>query len=152
MPKARPNGLDSPLVPRIMRWMSHANTWLYRKTGGRVGGRFLRGAPVCLLTTTGRKSGEPRTTPLLYLRRGDRVIVVASQGGMPKHPQWYRNLQVTPEVEVEIKKERLRLTARTASEAERQELWPELLKMYSDFEDYQSWTDRVIPVVILEPR
>src|SRR5690606_35398396 len=105
--------LDSPLVPRIMRWMSHANTWLYRKTGGRVGGRFLRGAPVCLLTTTGRKSGEPRTTPLLYLRRGDRVIVVASQGGMPKHPQWYRNLQVTPEVEVEIKKERLRLTART---------------------------------------
>lgn len=152
MPKARPNGLDSPLVPRIMRWMSHANTWLYRKTGGRVGGRFLRGAPVCLLTTTGRKSGEPRTTPLLYLRRGDRVIVVASQGGMPKHPQWYRNLQVTPEVEVEIKKERLRLTARTASEAERQELWPELLKMYSDFEDYQSWTERVIPVVILEPR
>lgn len=80
------------------------------------------------------------------------MIVVASQGGMPKHPQWYRNLQVTPQVEVEIKKERLRLTARTASEAERQELWPELLKMYSDFEDYQSWTDRVIPVVILEPR
>ncbi len=152
MPKPRPDGLDSPLVPRIMRWMSHANTWLYQKSGGRVGGRFLRGAPVCLLTTTGRKSGEPRTTPLLYLKHGDQVVVVASQGGMPKHPQWYLNLQATPECEVQIRKATLRLRARTASPEERTALWPKLLEMYSDFEDYQSWTDRVIPVVILEPR
>lgn len=152
MPKPRPDGLDSPLVPRIMRWMSHMNTWVYRKSGGRIGGRFLRGAPVCLLTTTGRKSGEPRTTPLLYLRDGDRVVVVASQGGMPKHPLWYLNLQATPECEVQIRKETLKLKARTASPEERAELWPRLIQMYSDFDDYQSWTDRVIPVVILEPR
>lgn len=152
MPKPRPDGLDSPIVPRIMRWMSHANTWVYQKSGGKLGGRFLRGAPVCLLTTIGRKSGEPRTTPLLYLRDGDSVVVVASQGGMPKHPLWYLNLQATPECEVQIREETLKLKARTASPEERTTLWPRLLEMYSDFEDYQSWTDRVIPVVILEPR
>ncbi|MCA9630746.1 MAG: nitroreductase family deazaflavin-dependent oxidoreductase [Myxococcales bacterium] len=152
MPKPRPNGLDSPLVPRIMRWMSQANTWVYRKSGGRVGGRFLRGAPVCLLTTVGRKSGQPRTTPLLYLRDGERVVVVASQGGLPRHPQWYLNLQANPECEVQIRKEILELEARTASAEERAELWPRLLEMYADFGDYQSWTERVIPVVILEPR
>ncbi|MCA9647380.1 MAG: nitroreductase family deazaflavin-dependent oxidoreductase [Polyangiaceae bacterium] len=152
MPKPRPDGLDSPIVPRIMRWMSHANTWVYKKSGGKLGGRFLGGAPVCLLTTTGRKSGEPRTTPLLYIRDGESVVVVASQGGMPKHPLWYLNLQAKPECEVQIRRETLKLKARTASPEERAKLWPRLLEMYSDFEDYQSWTDRVIPVVILEPR
>ena len=102
MPKPRPDGLDSPVVPKIIKKMSAANTWLYRKTGGRIGGKFLNGAPVLLLTTTGRKSGQPRTTPLLYLADGDRVIVVASKGGLPTNPLWYLNLKADPNVTVQI--------------------------------------------------
>ena len=74
MPASPPKGLNSPQTKKIIKWMSRANTWLYKKTDGKIGGKFLKGAPVALLTTTGRKSGEPRVSPLLYLREGDRVI------------------------------------------------------------------------------
>src|SRR5689334_11300319 len=98
MTKPRPEGLDKPWVPGVMRRMSKAHVWVYQKTNGvlggkwRVGAAFPRGVDVCLLTTKGRKSGETRTAPLLYLPDGPRVVVVASQGGMPKHPLWYLNL------------------------------------------------------------
>jgi deazaflavin-dependent oxidoreductase (nitroreductase family) len=130
--------------------MSRINTWLYKRTDGKVGGKFLKGAPVALLTTIGRKTGEPRISPLLYLRDGDRVILVASQGGAANNPMWYLNLKANPTVTVQIKDEVLHLTARDATEAERSEYWPKLVAMYSSFDDYQSWTDRVIPVVICD--
>jgi deazaflavin-dependent oxidoreductase (nitroreductase family) len=131
--------------------MSRINTWLYKRTDGKVGGKFLKGAPVALLTTTGRKTGEPRVSPLLYLRDGDRVILVASQGGAANNPMWYLNLKANPKVTIQIKDEVLNLTARDATEAEKAEYWPKLVAMYSSFDDYQSWTDRVIPVVICDP-
>src|SRR5512134_392916 len=86
-------------VKPLLLAMSAVNRWVFRASGGRLGSRFLRGAPVGLLTTTGRKSGRPRTTPLIYLEDGERVVLVASQGGFPKHPIWYLNLGAHPAVE-----------------------------------------------------
>jgi len=136
----------------VIRLLSAANTWVYRASGGRVGGRFKGGAPVMLLTTTGRRSGRPRTAPVLYLREGDELVVVASKGGMSHHPVWYRNLEAHAEVEVQIGGERRSMVARRASEEEKSALWPRLVEMYRDFEDYQARTKRNIPVVILSPR
>jgi deazaflavin-dependent oxidoreductase (nitroreductase family) len=135
----------------LIQALSRATVLLYRISGGRIGGRWLRGAPVLLLTSVGRKSGEPRTTPLLYLRDGENLIVVASKGGMSHHPKWYLNLEAHPEAEVEIGSERRKVRARRANDAEKTALWPRLLAMYRDFDDYQARTERNIPVVILEP-
>ena len=151
MPKPPPRGLNSPQTNHIIKWMSRANTWLYKKTGGKIGGKFLQGAPVALLTTTGRKTGEPRVSPLLYLREANRIVLVASKGGSASNPMWYLNLKANPAVSVQIKDEVLHLTARDATEAEPPQYWPRLLQIYSSFDDYQSWTDRVIPVVICDP-
>ncbi len=151
MAASPPRGLNSPQTKHIIKWMSRANTFLYKKTDGRVGGKFLKGAPVALLTTIGRKTGEPRVSPLLYLREGNRVILVASQGGAATNPMWYLNLKANPKVTIQIKDEVLHLTARDATEQEKAEYWPKLVAMYSSFDDYQSWTDRVIPVVICDP-
>lgn len=157
-PNARPKQLDSPIVARLMKAGSRCNTMLYRISGGRLGGTWRVGAalhkpvPVCLLTTTGRKSGKPRTAPLLYLRRGAGFVVVASQGGMAHNPAWFLNLQANPEVTIEVGRERHDLLARIADDAERAELWPALVELYADFETYDAWTERTIPVVICEPR
>src|SRR5512143_3382299 len=137
---------------RVIKVMSRLNTWAYRASRGRIGGKFLRGAPVLLLTTVGRKSGRPQTAPLLYLRDGERVVVVASKGGMDHHPLWYRNLVAQPDVEVQIGGQVQPMRARTADEAEKRELWPRLVAMYRDFADYQARTTRDIRVVILAPR
>ena len=107
----------------IIKLMSRANTWIYRATNGRVGGRFLRGAPVLLLTTVGRKSGAPRVAPLIYGRDGDRVLLIASKGGMDHHPLWYHNLVASPEVDVQIGAEGRRMIARTVRPAEKKVLW-----------------------------
>jgi deazaflavin-dependent oxidoreductase (nitroreductase family) len=136
----------------VIKPMSKAHIWAYRLSGGRIGGRFLRGAPVMLLTTMGRKSGKPRTAPVLYLRDGENVVVVASKGGMRHHPLWYQNLEANPEVEIEIGGSRTKMMARRANDNEKSALWPKLVEMYRDFEDYQARTDRNIPVVILSPR
>lgn len=137
----------------LLRAMSAANNFAFRLTGGRIGGRFLGGAPVGLLTTTGRKSGKRRTLPLIYLEDGARVVLVASQGGMPKHPVWYLNLAAHPDVEFRKPRDAARsYSARTASDVEKKELWPRLCAVYPDYDDYQARTERVIPVVVLEPR
>ncbi|MDT5021638.1 MAG: hypothetical protein QOI33_2162, partial [Mycobacterium sp.] len=147
-----PRALNSVGTGVVIKWMSRLNTLAYKVSGGKVGGSFLQGAPVALLTTTGRKTGQPRVSPLLFLRDGDRVVLVASQGGRTNNPMWYLNLKANPKVSVQIKKEVLELTARDATEAERAHYWPQLVAMYSSFEDYQTWTDRVIPIVICDPR
>ena len=151
MPKPPPRALNSPQVGTIIKWMSRAQTWLYRKTDGRIGGTFLQGAPVALLTTIGRKTGEPRVSPLLYLREGNRVVLIASKGGAATNPMWYLNLKANPKVSIQIRGEVLNLTARDATEEERAHYWPKMAAMYTSFDDYQSWTDRVIPVVICDP-
>jgi deazaflavin-dependent oxidoreductase (nitroreductase family) len=131
--------------------MSRVNSWIYLKTDGRWGARFLRGAPVLLLTTTGKKSGEPRTTPLLYLWHGDDVLVVASSGGMARHPFWYTNLLANPRVTMQIGGQVEPRVAEPLDPAQKAEVWPALVAMYLDFDTYQSWTDRDIPVVRLRP-
>lgn len=136
----------------IIKAMSRINTWAYRATSGRVGGRFMRGAPVLLLTTVGRRSGARRVAPLIYARDGDRLLIVASKGGMDHHPLWYHNLVATPEVEVQIGAESRPMTARTATPAEKAALWPKVVTVYRDYADYQARTSRDIPVVVLSPR
>ena len=123
----------------------------YRETGGEVGHVWKRGAKVLLLTTTGRSSGEPRTTPLIYENAGGGAyVIVASKGGAPAHPGWYRNLRKNPEVGVQIKGDRFRARARDAEGEERERLWQLMNGIWRHYDEYQQKTDREIPVVVLE--
>lgn len=147
----------SPKVPapgtfaaRVSNAFVGFNTSLYRVTGGRVGGK-IKGAPVLLLDHVGRKSGTARTTPVLYLREGDDLVIVASRGGSDATPAWWLNLQASPRTEVQIGSERRGVTARQASAEEKQRLWPRLTEMFPDYDVYQTRTSREIPVIILEP-
>ncbi len=135
----------------VVRVMSALNTWVYRLTGGRLGGRFLRGAPILLLTVTGRRSGQPHTVPLLYLEDGTDVLIVASKGGMSHHPGWYQNLEAHPQCEVEIGTTRRPMHSRRLIAEEKAAVWPRLCAMYPDYADYQARTTRDIPVLRLTP-
>jgi deazaflavin-dependent oxidoreductase (nitroreductase family) len=139
------------LTRRLFPVFAAANRTVYEWTGGRIGGR-LRGAPILLLRVRGRKTGKLRITPLLYLAEGTRYAVVASAGGAPRHPAWFLNLRDSREAEIQIGRERLRVSAREASLEERKRLWPKLVAMWPDYETYQGRTQRTIPVVVLEPR
>lgn len=120
----------------------------YVETDGEQG-HLWRGYPTLLLTTTGRASGKSRRTALIYGTDGDRYVVVASQGGAPTDPNWYRNLAADPEVHVQVKADRFTARARTATEAEKPALWKMMAGVYPPYEEYQAKTDRNIPVVIL---
>ncbi|MDX6411845.1 MAG: hypothetical protein QOE91_1361 [Gaiellaceae bacterium] len=122
----------------------------YRETGGDVGHIWKEGSTVLLLTTTGRKSGEPRTTPLIYAQDGDRYVIVASKGGAPEHPGWYRNLEKSPDVELQVEDEVFPARARTASGEERERLWRKANEVWPHYDEYARKTDREIPVVVLE--
>jgi F420H(2)-dependent quinone reductase len=135
----------------LLRTGSTLNTWIYQVSGGRWLGRFPSGAPVCLLTTQGRKSGQRRTVPLLYLADGDDLVVVASQGGAPQHPGWYFNLVADPTAEVQIGRRRFPVTAHTVSAEEKALLWLRLVAIYPPYEAYQRRTTRSIPVMRLSP-
>lgn len=159
LPKEKPQGLDSPLTAKIIKYGARAQVRVFRLTNGRIGSKWRIGAgfrkpvPTLLLNHVGRKSGRTFTTPLLYLEDGGDLVIVASQGGLPKNPQWYPNLVAHPDVTVELRGEGVRLVrARTAGPRERAELWPRLVELYADFANYAAWTDREIPVVVLEPR
>jgi deazaflavin-dependent oxidoreductase (nitroreductase family) len=150
MPKAKPKNLDKPWVSSFIKVMSSLNTWVYKASGGKIAGKLSSGVPFMLLTTIGRKSGKPRTKPLVYLRDGENIVCVASQGGRATNPLWYSNLVANPDCTVQIGNDVEKRRARTASTAEKERLWPLLVQMYPDYDNYQSWTDREIPVVILE--
>jgi deazaflavin-dependent oxidoreductase (nitroreductase family) len=122
----------------------------YRETGGEVGHVWKEGSTVLLLTTTGRKTGEQRTTPLIYAQDGDRYVIVASKGGAPEDPGWYRNLAKSPGVELQVKDEVFPARARTAGGEERDRLWQKANEVWPHYEEYQQNTDREIPVVVLE--
>jgi len=122
----------------------------YRETDGAEGHEWREGSTVLLLTTTGRKTGQKTTTPLIYDLDGDNTVIVASKGGAPEHPGWYRNLVKNPEVEVQIKGETFRARARTAEGKERERLWKQMNRMWPHYAEYQQKTDREIPVVVLE--
>ena len=122
----------------------------YRETGGEVGHSWKEGSTILLLTTTGRQSGEPRTTPLIYAEDGDRYVIVASKGGAPDDPGWYKNLVKTPQVELQVREEVFPARARTAEGEERDRLWRKANEVWSHYDEYQTRTDREIPVVVLE--
>lgn len=121
----------------------------YVETGGGSG-HLWRGVPTLLLTTRGRKSGKLRRTALIYGRDGDHYIVVASRGGHPQHPAWYLNLVENPAVQVQVEAEVFTALARTATPEEKARLWPVMVSIWPDYDNYQKNTDREIPVVVLE--
>ena len=122
----------------------------YRATDGEEGHEWLNGSSILLLTTKGRKSGEPRTLPLIYGTIGDDYLVVASKGGWPHPPAWYLNLQADPEVEVQVKGERFKARARDATPEEKPQRWKTMTAEWPAYDDYQKRTEREIPVVVLE--
>jgi deazaflavin-dependent oxidoreductase (nitroreductase family) len=123
----------------------------YVATGGEEGHDW-EGTQTLILTTTGRKSGEPRPQALIYGRHGQDYLVVASRGGSPTHPAWYLNLDANPDVEVQVWGDRFGAHARTATPEEKAELWPIMTKEWPAYDDYQRTTERDIPVVVLERR
>lgn len=124
------------------------HVWLYRSSGGKRAGS-IAGMPVCLLTTTGRKTGVERTVPIVYFTDGEDRIVVASKGGAPTHPAWYRNLEANPSVTVQVGAESYRATARPAEGDERAQLWRKIVAEGPQFAGYEKKTARVIPVIRL---
>jgi F420H(2)-dependent quinone reductase len=134
-----------------LRAVGKLNVPLYRATRGRLFGRIGR-APVLLITTTGRRSGEPRTAPILYLADGPRLVVIGSNAGNERPPAWALNLLANPDAEVQIRGERRRVRARVAEGEERAELWRKVNEMYEGFDDYDAKTAREIAVFVLEPR
>ena len=123
----------------------------YLDTDGEEGHDWVRGAKTLLLTTIGRRTGEPRTTPLIYGRHGDDYLLVASRGGAPRHPAWYLNLVANPTVTVQVKGHRFPAHARTASSEEKPEMWQIMTAEWPEYDGYQRKTERIIPVVVLEP-
>jgi deazaflavin-dependent oxidoreductase (nitroreductase family) len=132
-----------------VRRMSRFHRRLYQLSGGRVGKRFVDN-DMLLLTTTGRSTGSSHTVPLLYLREGDTIVLIASYGGRDRHPVWYLNLVANPEVQIQIVNQRFNALARTADAEERASWWPRVVDAYADYAVYQTRTERVIPVVLLE--
>ena len=122
----------------------------YRETGGEVGHVWREGSTILLLTTKGRKTGQPRTTPLIYAEDGDRYVIVASKGGAPQHPGWYENLAKDPDVELQVRDDVFAAHARTAEGEERERLWAKANEVWRHYDEYAKKTDREIPVVVLE--
>ncbi len=122
----------------------------YRETDGEVG-YLWNGVPTLLLNATGRKSGTVHTSALIFARDGDDYLIVASYGGAPRHPAWYLNLQAQPNAEIQVKGDRIAVTARTASAAEKPRLWQLVTEAWPNYDVYQTRTDREIPIVVLSP-
>jgi deazaflavin-dependent oxidoreductase (nitroreductase family) len=137
-----------PLTNRL----AGAHTYLYRRTGGRLGARVPGGhGRMLLLDHVGAKTGTLRTSPLLYVLDGESLVLVASKGGFPKHPAWFHNLRANPETYVQVGAERRRVRARVASAAERPRLWDQAVAVWPGYEGYRVRTDREIPLVVLDP-
>ena len=141
-----------PAVRRtaLMETIWKVHRWAYEKSGGRIGGTMM-GMPVLLLHTTGRKTGTPRTSPLMYLPHGDACVVIASNAGEPRHPAWWHNLKADPRAQVQRGRERTIVVAREAHGDERARLWAEALRREKSYAEYEARTTRRIPIVVLEP-
>jgi deazaflavin-dependent oxidoreductase (nitroreductase family) len=137
-----------PLLRRLMG----GHTAVYRATGGRIGHKFPGSPPMLLLDHVGAKSGQKRTTPLVYVKDRENLVLVASKGGNPKNPAWFHNLRANPETTVQVGSQRRPVRAHVADEQERARLRPKAVETYSGYRDYQDRTDREIPLVVLEPR
>jgi len=135
----------------IARAFLRTAVWLYRRSGGRIGGK-MRGVPLLLLTTTGRRSGRAWTVPLMYAPDGDGWVLIASNGGSRRHPAWYLNLRAHPDASIQIGRDVRPVTASDATGADRDRLWRVMAGLYSGYDEYTKKTDRAIPVVRLRRR
>ena len=133
----------------LIKRIGSLQTLVYELTGGRVWNTF-RGGQVAILTVIGRKSGQSRKTPLLYIEDGDRLVVIASNAGDEKDPAWWLNLQAQPHASVQVRRQRFDVVARRADPAETERLWPRLVAAYSYLGRYREKTQRDIPVILLE--
>ena len=136
----------------VLRVVMSGHTRIYRATNGVIGHRFPGAPPALLLDHVGAKSAIRRTTPLVYVKDGGDVVIVASKGGHPRHPAWYHNLRAHPDTTVQIGAAQIAVHARVATPRERERLWPKVVAAYGGYRGYQQRTDREIPLVILEPR
>jgi F420H(2)-dependent quinone reductase len=150
--------MPKPPPPESRFWIAWeafagVNTRLFKATNGRIGGRIpFTKVRILILHHVGRKSGKPRESPLNYVEHGDTIAVIASKGGIDKHPAWFHNVTAADTVEVDLPGgEHRRVRPRVAQGTERDEWWQRAVDVYSPYADYQSYTDRQIPVVLLEP-
>jgi deazaflavin-dependent oxidoreductase (nitroreductase family) len=143
--------LSMSMPDGALRAMGKLNVPIYRLTRGRVMGKIGK-APVLLLTSIGRRSGQPRAAPVLFLADGERVVVIGSNAGNMREPAWSHNLKANPDAEIEIRSERRLVRARVTTGDERTELWRKMNQQYAGFEDYDERTSREIAVFALEPR
>jgi F420H(2)-dependent quinone reductase len=142
--------MSMSLPAGALRAIGKLNVPLYRISRGRLFGR-VGGAPVLLITTTGRRSGEQRTAPVVYLAEGERIVLIGSNAGNKRAPAWSLNLKTNPDCDVQMRGERRAMRARVAEGEERAELWRAMNEQYAGFDDYQKRTDREIAVFVLEP-
>ena len=139
-----------PAIRKVMAFTSKFQAGVFRLTKGRLMNTFL-GGPVCLVTMTGAKSGKTRRLPLIHIAHGDNKLLVASSGGMPKNPVWYYNIKAHPDIQIMAEGQEKTYRARQVDDEEKAALWPVLLAVYPDFDEYQARTDRNIPVFNCEP-
>lgn len=140
-----------PIVRRVMKFYTRLNVWVYKKSNGRLMKNFPGGYPICIVTMKGKKTGLPREIPLIHLPHGEQKIIIASQGGLDKNPVWYYNIKANPDISILFSGHEARYKARQISENEKAELWPHILSLYPDFDEYQARTDRDIPVFLCDP-
>lgn len=139
------------IASKVEKFFVGMNARVYRASGGKMWAKIGQ-APILLLTTTGRKSGQPRTSPLCYLDDGGRYVVVGSHRGSETHPAWVFNLRANPEASVEIGSEHVAVTASEVSDAEREQVWPKMVAMYPDYDSYTTKTSRKFPLFALTPK
>ena len=140
------------LVKKIMRNYTRFNVWVYKKSNGKLMKNFPGGFPICIVTMIGRKSGQAREVALIHLPMEDKKLLVASQGGLDKNPVWYYNVKANPEIDIMVSGVTKSYIAEQADEEQKRQLWPHLLSLYPDFDEYQARTDRDIPVFICSPK
>jgi deazaflavin-dependent oxidoreductase (nitroreductase family) len=140
-----------PLIQAVMRWATKLNVAVFRMSKGRLMNKFIGGYPVCVVTSTGARSGKIRRIALIHLPSGDDKLLVASQGGMDKNPLWYHNLIAHPKIQIMAEGTEKNYIARPVNNEEKAALWPHLLSLYPDFDEYQARTDRDIPVFRCKP-
>ena len=141
----------SNIIHKVIRAYTHLNVWVFKKSHGRLMKHFPGGYPICVVQTVGARSGKKREIALIHLPLGDDVLLVASQGGMEKHPVWYYNVKTNPNIWITVGGITRRMQARLIDDQDKRELWPHLLSLYPDFDEYQARTDRNIPVFRCSP-
>ncbi len=143
-------------VKAFMRRYTQLNVWVYKKSNGKLMKNFPGGYPICIVGMKGRKSGVRREVALIHLPWNDngvdKKLIIASQGGMDKHPVWYHNIKAHPDIDIMLAGDKKDYSSVQISEDEKRELWPHILSLYPDFDEYQARTDRAIPVFVCTPK